>query len=438
MESAASRTPSLTEVVSYRLENGLRVVVTEDHSVPIVTTMLWYGVGSRQEPSGATGIAHFLEHMMFRGTHTRPDGSIDQLTTANGGHNNAFTSYDHTAYFFSFSSDRWRIALELESDRMHQLALDRESLETERQVILEEISMTRDNPWEPLRQAADAAAFPEHPYGRPVIGLAEDVAAISADQMHRFYQQHYCPEQSVLAVAGDVLPDQAIEHIHETFGRVGPGISNGSESTSQAAAPKRESGGIIAVADRPGQVSRLLIALPAPPVSHPDACVHHLLDNLLAGGKLSRLHRRLVEEEQVASMVATDFEETLYPYHLFLRAELTPNRTCRQAIELVLEELGRLGREPVPAAELERARHLSLVQFLQDLETTYDRAFRAGLFELLGRLDAWQAYVDRLNAVDPDQLMEAARLYANPNHAWIAYAETPASGSPRNVRPKWS
>lgn len=386
--------------------------------MPIVTSMLWYGVGSSHEAPGQTGIAHFLEHMMFRGTSHRPGGEIDRVTTLNGGHNNAFTSLDHTAYYFSFSADRWPVALELEADRMQHLFLDPESLETERQVILEEIRMTRDNPWEPLRQAADAAAFPDHPYGRPVIGLAEDVAAISAGEMDAFYRSHYTAANAVLALAGDLDSQRTVELVSQTFATIPVALP----PAAMTAPPVRRSGGILPELDRSGEVARILVALPAPAVGDPDLCVHHLLDNLLAGGKLSRLHRRLVETEQVASIVTTDLEETAYPYHFFVRAELNDNRHRLRAADLILGELDRLGRESVSTQELERARHQSLVQFLGDFETTFDRAFQMGLFELLGAGDPWRTYLAGLQAVGPDELKAAARRYADPAKAWVAIA----------------
>jgi zinc protease len=423
MESSASSPSSLTELHSHRLANGLRVILIEDHSVPIVTTMLWYGVGSRLEPKGASGIAHFLEHMMFRGTRSRSDGTIDLQTALNGGHNNAFTSYDHTAYHFSFSADRWPVALDLEADRMVNLELDQESLEVERQVILEEIRMTRDNPWEPLRQAVDAAAFPGHPYGRPVIGAPEDVANISALQLIEFYRLHYTTGNSVLAIAGDIHPEQSLDFVRAAFESIPPSPV----AESGMGPPKRCHGGLVPDSDRPGQVARILIALPAPPAAHSEFVVHHVLDNLLAGGRLSRLHHRLVETEELASMVVTDLEETRFPYHCFVRAELTDGGNKDRALAAILEELDRLGREPVRLQELERAKHQTVVQHLQDSETAFDRSYRAGLFELLGATD-WSAnYLAYIEAIGPDELMEAACRYAAPADAWVAFAGTRSS-----------
>ncbi len=410
---------SLTEVRAHRLANGLRILLWQDRTVPLVTSMLWYGVGSRMECRGQTGIAHFLEHMMFRGTRGRPGGAIDLVTAVNGGHNNAFTSFDHTAYFFSFASDRWQVALELEADRMANLSLDEDAFETERQVILEEIRMTRDNPWEPLRETVDSAAFGEHPYGRPVIGLAEDVAAITRTEMESFYRRYYHPANAVLALAGDFDPEEALDRVRQEFESIPPAAP----IPLPAEPPSRRPGQFLAKLDRPGEVPRLLVALPAPPLIHPDAAAHHLLDNLLAGGKLSRLYRRLVEEEKVVSVLGTDIEETVFPYHFLIRAELTGPGLFSRALDALFDELRRLGREPVDEEELERARQLSLVGFLQDHETTFDRAHRAGLFELLDGREFWMGYETSLLRVKVEEVMTAARRYADPDLAFVAWAE---------------
>ncbi len=410
---------SLTEVRAHRLANGLRVLLWQDRSAPLVTSMLWYGVGSRMESRGQTGIAHFLEHMMFRGTHRRPGGTIDLITAVNGGHNNAFTSFDHTAYYFSFSADRWQVALELEADRMSNLSLEEEAFETERQVILEEIRMTRDNPWEPLRQAVDSAAFGEHPYGRPVIGLAEDVASVSRSQMEAFYRQHYHPANAVLAIAGDFDPDEALDRVRKEFEPIPAGLAPPPPDEF----PVRRPGPFRVELDRPGEVPRLLVALPAPPVIHPDSAAHHVLENILAGGKLSRLYRRLVEEEKVASMLTIDTEDTVLPYHYLIRAELSGPGQEARALDALFEELRRLGREPVGEDQLERARRQSLVGLLQDHETAFDRAHRAGFFELLDGRDFWLGYEASLLGVRAEDIMLAAGCYADPDLAFVAFAE---------------
>ena len=167
----------------HRLDNGLTLLVRPDHTSPVVTSMICYRVGSRVEAPGRTGISHFLEHMMFKGTGRFGPGEIDRITALHGGSNNAFTTQDYTAYFFSFASDRWVCALEIEADRMSNNRFDPRQFELERRVILEESRMEQDHPWGALRRSVELKAFERHPYRFPVIGLSRDIQALTVEQM---------------------------------------------------------------------------------------------------------------------------------------------------------------------------------------------------------------------------------------------------------------
>lgn len=404
---------SLTDVVQLDLENGLRVLTREDHTVPIVTSMIWYRVGSRDEAPGTTGVSHFIEHMMFKGTAHLEKGEIDLITTVNGGMNNAFTSQDFTAYYFSFASDRWWPALEIEADRMTNTNFDPEEFELERQVILDEIRMGLDSPWEAMRQVADAAAFPDHPYGNPIIGQWADVSRLSRDAIRSFYRRFYAPAFATLVLVGDFRTRDTLERVEDLFGA----IPNGRERQRPPVPPPTFAGPRSVRLSRPSPVSRLLISVPSPPVGSPDFIPFLLLDKILSQGKLSRLHRRLVETEELVGFVTTEFEETLDPYTFVIRAELNDGVAPETARRSVSEILSGLIEERITEAELRKARNQSITHFFGDLESGFDQAFQLGLFDLL---DHWQRinhFLEGIQAVTAADLQACAARYLQPDHA---------------------
>ena len=190
------------------LDNGLVVLTKEVHTSPIVTSMIWYRVGSRNEELGQTGKSHFLEHMLFKGTERFKKGEIDLITLKNGGGNNAFTSHDFTAYYFNFASDRWDVALEIESDRMVNCAFDPEEFEAEKKVVIEELKTGLDSPWGLLLQEQEAAAFKVHPYRNPIVGWLQDVERATAQEQQAYYRRYYHPNNAILVLTGDFDSDQ--------------------------------------------------------------------------------------------------------------------------------------------------------------------------------------------------------------------------------------
>jgi len=205
------------------LDNGLVVLTKELHTSPIVTSMIWYRVGSRNEELGQTGKSHFLEHMLFKGTHRFKKGQIDLLTLKNGGSNNAFTSQDFTAYYFNFASDRWNIALEIEADRMVNCNFDPEEFEAEKKVVIEELKGGLDSPWGLLMQEVNAAAYKVHPYRNPIIGWLSDVERATAEEQQAYYQRNYQPNNAILSIAGDFDTDRVLDEIARQFGNIPSG-----------------------------------------------------------------------------------------------------------------------------------------------------------------------------------------------------------------------
>src|SRR5215831_18320856 len=209
------------------LSNGLRVLIKEVHDRPVVATVMWYRVGSKNEELGQTGKSHFLEHMLFKGTDRYTKGEIDLITLKNGGANNAFTWLDFTAYYFTFASDRWQAALEIEASRMRNTSFAEHEFAAEKKVVEEELHIGLDGPWEALENEVWATAFRQHPYHWPTVGWIEDLERATAADMKAYYDKWYHPRNATLVVVGDLDTEQTIARISNLFGHIaaGPEIS---------------------------------------------------------------------------------------------------------------------------------------------------------------------------------------------------------------------
>lgn len=398
----------LDTIQEHQLSNGLSVITQEDHSVPIVTCMIFYAAGSRYDPPGSAGMAHFLEHMLFKGTSGFGKGEIDYLTAVNGGVNNAFTSLDYAAYYFSFASDRWTAALEIEADRMQNNLFDASEFELERQVILEELKMDLDNPWGLLRRTIEIEAMRGHPYGHPVIGFAEDIEQITIQQMEEFYRRYYRPNNAALVLVGDFDTETALLRVESLFGTV---------SSSDLPGVKDEfvemEGQWIEV-EQSTHVCRLIAAGPAPPFLDDDIFPLLLLEKVLTQGELSRLNDRLVEREAVVSIIDSELFETKEPYLLLFQAELTEGAAPERVRDAMLFEFARLCDGGVSPEELARARNQCLHDFVADQEIGTDRAVQLGLAKLLGSLQRLEEFPERLSAVSSTDVIHVAARYLQP------------------------
>jgi len=397
---------SLTDVLEYRLANGLTVLSLYEPSSPVVTVMIWYRVGSAYEARGETGTAHFIEHMMFRGTSRFGEGEIDRRTSRCGGTSNAYTGYEFTAYFFVFSADRWSVALEMEADRMQGCLFEPEALEREREVILEEIAMEQDDPWEVLHWEIDRRVFGEGGYGHPVVGLAEDVARLERSRLQDFYRRYYRPDRAIIVLVGGHQPALALEKVEALFGGIRP---SGREGVREGAGTVRLSPGpVYWETKRPGHIDRLLLAYPAPGLDDQDFPSFLVLDRLLSQGRLSLLHRRLLEDRELISTFSTDFEETkcssLYYLHMELLKGIAPEQVA-QEVQRVFEGVceGRFSAE-----ELKRARNQTVTSLLADLETGVDRAFQLGLYGTLVRWERLREVIERVSRLTMEDLQRAA------------------------------
>src|SRR5215468_5706008 len=218
---AAGPAPAALDVTEATLDNGLRVLVLEDHRSPVVAVQVWYRVGSRNERPGATGLAHFLEHLMFKGTPSHGKGEFSRLVEQSGGRDNAFTTQDVTSYYVNIAADKAELVLGLEADRMRHLLLDPKEIDSERQVVMEERrTRTEDDPDGLLSEEMMSLAFKAHPYRWPVIGWMEDIRRINAAELRAFYDLYYRPNNAILVVVGDVQSARILDRVRHVFGPV--------------------------------------------------------------------------------------------------------------------------------------------------------------------------------------------------------------------------
>jgi zinc protease len=364
-------------LVTGRLGNGMRLCVLESRRAPVVSTALLYLAGTAHERAGEGGLAHFLEHMMFKGARRFGPGEIDRVTQSRGGRANAFTSHDATVYTFSFRTAVWPVALEIEADRLEAPTLDPEELERERRVVLEEITMYENEPWDALEQDVHQALFADHPYARPILGARSELEAHTADAMVGFFRRSYSPANACLVVAGDVGWDEAVAAA-APLAALDPGAS-----PSRDLPPFEPVSGVTRVLRRRGDIARLLLALPAPAASEPRYAACCQLALLLAGGRASRLHRDLVEERRLCLWVSADASEAVGPGVFTVALEVTPGVEPSRVEAEVLRALDLLARTAPAAAEVARARRIAYADWVFAHERASQQAMAVGRSEAL-------------------------------------------------------
>ena len=384
-----------------------------------------YRAGSLYEPPGKTGLAHLTEHMMFRGTPSRPQGGIDQLTGRLGGTNNAMTTCDHALYYFVLPSEHWAAPLSIEADRMFQCEFGREAFETERRVAIEERMMLDDDPETMLYEAVDALAFDEHPYRYPVIGLMEDLEGITLDDLRTFYSERYRPEEAVLAVVGGVSHDEILSEVGTLFGGTNPPL---------AAKPSEPAGGAAGPGDAPLTEPRhtalpglapspeVVLAFRTPEAGHEDTAALELLSALLSSGRSSLMYARLVDDLGVATEVSASKIPQTDPGLLYLSASLHPGASLEDCEQEILDIVSGLARSGVSEEGLSRAKNLTRVDLMLGRETALGAAGGLAFWECLGgwRLgDEHEARIARVTAAD---VRRVAERYLDPSarsSAWL-------------------
>ncbi len=357
----------------------MRVLVVPRRGLPVVATTMGYTVGSRDERTGETGLSHFLEHMMFKGTARYAKGEIDRLTSVLGGSNNASTSQDVTLYYFALAADRWQCALEIEASRMTGCTLDPDEFAAEKNVVLEEMAMGEDDPWSRLYHAVEAEAYRVHTYRHPIIGWRQDVEGVSVDAMRAFYERHYGPNRAFLVVVGDVAAKETIGQVERLFGALPPSAAPRDEVNAEPApgGPRLCIEHFFAQTD----VVRIAICMPTCRMDEDDDYALEVAGHVLGGAKSSRLYRRLVLEDQLATMVSVFNETRLDPGLFSVAIELRSGVDPAAAERVVEEEFDRLRRRGPTVGELRQAHTQLRAAHLFEAETVLDLAQRIARYE---------------------------------------------------------
>ena len=399
--------PALTGVREFKLDNGLQVIVVPDHRAPVVTHYVWYRVGSADEPAGVSGIAHFLEHLMFKSTDKIASGAFSKIIAKLGGQDNAFTNYDVTGYYQRIAKDRLKTVMEMEADRMVNLRLTEREVATEREVILEERrSRTENNPSAILSEQMSAALYQNHPYRIPIIGWMHEMAKLSREDALTFYKRFYAPNNAIVVVAGDVSVDEVKSLAQVAYGSLKPSPDiklrvRPQEPTHRA--PRR-----VELKDpRAGNASvRRYYLTPSTPTAAPgEAEALYLMMKIAANGSTSRLYQRLVSEEKIASSAGGWYSGAgldsgsiaIYA----VAAEGVDLGKLEASMDSVLHELREKG---VTESELDRAKKAFIAEFVYESDSQSALARRYAEGALLGQtieqVDDFPAAIARVTVAD--------------------------------------
>lgn len=419
------------------LPNGLRVFLKPIPKSPVVTTVVAYKVGSADEDLDNTGLSHYLEHLMFKGTDKIMPGDIDRLTLQNGGANNASTSEDVTVFYFDFASDRWEPALEIEADRMRHLRIDtRHEFEKEKGAVIQELQRDEDQPWDLEQKAILPLLFGKTaPYGHPVIGERQHVRGATASIIKAHYDKWYHPNNAVLVICGGFDPDLALAKIKKLFGPI-----------PSAPLPPRKVAPAV-VRTKPVHyefktrfdVPRMLMGFNTVRTGDPDYYALEVIQGLLSNGKTSRLYKDLIEGKEIAGSVGASNGTGRYPGWFSVQLQLLQGKNRDQGEKLVLAELRRLGDEPVSPIELKRVKQNLLAGLIFDRESVHNLAETMARGLSTNDLEFLRTYLPRIAAVTAEDVQRVARKYFDPQKRVVVWsvpektgaaAATPERGSP--------
>ncbi len=418
---------------TFRLANGMRVVVVPNHRIPVVTHMVWYKVGSADEPPGKSGIAHFLEHLMFKGTKKLAPGEFSRIVARNGGRENAFTSHDYTAYYQTVAVERLQMVMQMEADRMINLVLTEKVIEPERSVILEERRQRTDNnPAAILREHISAALYLNHPYRKPIIGWDHEIRELKLKDILGFYKRWYGPENAILVVAGDITADELKPLAEKTFGLIPPVFAEAGQraARSRPSEPPQSAERRIFLRDarvRQPSWSRQFLAPSylfglAGGGASDQAYALQVLAEVLGGGATSPFYRSLVVERKLAVSAGASYNpDGLGPGRFVLYASPRPGVGMAALEAAMEEELGEYLEKGVSLDEVSRAkRHLrAAAVYARDSIRTGAQVLGVALATGLGVEDV-ETWPQRIGAVTVDEINAALRMVIAPGRSVTA------------------
>ena len=404
-----SGTAGALDVKEYMLDNGLKVLIAEDHKAPTATFQIWYRVGSRNENAGKTGLSHLLEHMMFKGTSRYGPKTFSQTIQRAGGMDNAFTTKEYTAYFELLASDRIGLPVEMEADRMQNLNLTSGAVLSERDVVMEERRMRyEDDPQNTVYEEVIAAAFKNHPYRWPVIGWMSDLKTLNPSDLIAHYKSYYVPNNAVVVVVGDVEPAEILSRIREAFGKI-PAVPLAKESPVGEDAQYGEK---IIYVRKEAQLPYVLSVYKVPSLISDDGFALDVLATILSEGKSSRLYHSLVYEKQLAVSAWASYEGlSRDPFLFFTGATASQGKKIEDVERALLDEIETIKKLPPSAYEVQKAKNQIEASFVMAQDSIYMQARLIGTFEMIGGWRLLEKYLDGVRRVTPEDVRRVAKKY---------------------------
>lgn len=392
-------------VESRQLANGLTVLIRERHGAPVVTCELAFKVGAVDERDRERGIAHFLEHMLFKGSPSFKKGEIDAYTSKNGGQNNAYTTRDMTAYHFTMPSSGLDAALKILFEMLGQSTLDEKEFEAEKGPVLAELHSGQDDPWDRLWERSMAETYSKHPYHHPVIGYEKEIQAMTRAQMKEFYDKYYKPANAVLVIVGDVDAEKTFAKVAGMFGSIPPGTPVPKLDVVEPAQEKEKR----VETEEETEVDRMIMGWRGPAVGEEDDYICDILSSVLGSGRTARLYRRLVEDDQLASSADVSNYSGRFPGTFMVHVEALPGANRARIEKSIDEEIAKLAAEGPTADELAKARNATIAAFIFRAESASSMADLLATYACTLTLDELSNYVARIEKVTAEAVKAAAK-----------------------------
>lgn len=411
------------KVFEAKLDNGLKIVVQEDHRAPVVVSQVWYRVGASYESAGQGGVSHMLEHMMFKGTQKHAAGEFSKIVAANGGRENAFTGQDYTTYFQMLERSKLPVSLELEADRMRNLQFSEAEYQKEHAVVLEERRLrTDDQPHAKLQEHFEAVAYTNNAYRNPVIGWPDDIANLTLEEVRRWYSLWYAPNNATLVVVGDVAPQEVMKLAKKYFGPLKPSVLprvNDSREVDQLGIRRM-------TVKLPAKLPHLVMGYKVPSLrtakDEKEAYALEVAAGILDGGNSARFSRLLVRGQQVAASTGVGYDlNARLSTLLMLEGTPAETRTVDALEAAFFEEVRRLREEPVAQDELDRVKSQVLASHVYQLDSGFYQAMQLGTLETVGL--GWrkvQEYTDQISRITAEDIQAVARKFLIDDNLTVA------------------
>jgi zinc protease len=418
-------------VTETTLPNGLKVLLVEEPKAPVVTVQIWYKAGARNEPLGKGGLAHMMEHLMFKGTPKTGPKQFSLIVQRNGGQDNAHTARDAAAYYEDFAADRVNLGLELEADRMANVLFDEKEFLTERDVVYEERRLRiEDQPAATLGEVMRATAFMAHPYGRPTIGWPSEIKGWTVEDAKWFYKTYYAPNTATLIVAGDIKKDEVLAKVTELFGPIPRGPAPPALVIPEE---PQQTGERRVFVRKEAELPIVFAVHHVPTLAHPDSAPLSVLAYVLGGGESARLHRKVVYELRLASFAGADYNPVYKDPNLFgLSAGPLPGRSADEVERAVTAEVERIQTEPIPDRELQKAKNQIEAEFVFAQDSVHMLASLLGAYECAASWKLLPTYLDGIRAVTAADVQRVARQYLVADNRTVAILipKRPGGGAP--------